>query len=147
MKAKVDYFEGGALIDIKTTSQFDNLRSQIFKYHYDISLVHYKEGLEANGEQVNQMGWLFIESEYPFRTAFKAMPQWMEDAARDKLFLCYYRIAEGIINRKWEANNDKFDEQPFWHAQEADGITTFFDYGQPDGDGYSDPPVGPFCGG
>lgn len=143
MKAKVDFYdpESETLVDLKTTSQFDNLKSQVFKYSYDISLVHYKEGLQANGLKVTNLAWLFVESEYPFRTAFKPMPQWMEDAARDKLFLCYYRIAEGLINRKWEATDDKFDEQPFWHAEQADGINTFLQYG--DGGFDSEPTIGP----
>jgi len=66
-KARIDWYRQGVPSDYKSTGQIDRLLWTMAELNYDIQAGHYSNGLIANGEPVKAFGFLFGETDEPFR--------------------------------------------------------------------------------
>lgn len=67
-KARPDCLNAGMLIDLKTTSKFDNFQWQMRSLRYPESLAWYESVLSENGIAINYWLWIVVDTK-PYRLA------------------------------------------------------------------------------
>jgi len=96
LKAKLDSYIHGDIVDLKTISQWPSqgrFLSHIDKYGYAISALHYMTVAQQAGLKVDRYRWLFQESVWPFRSRWVDAPDWLLEGALPVLEKCYMNMA------------------------------------------------------
>jgi len=103
-KGSIDAFGARCLIDLKTDGEWgDTTTPHSFcnkadKLHYYGGLGNYAEGLEANGELVDEMGWIVVGSKAPYNVLVIMLDRDGMAHARDEAGEAWRRVVQ------WEAS-------------------------------------------
>lgn len=103
LKAKLDGLGPDHLLELKTTSSAsENFFSrQAFNYHYDLSLVHYLEGVRILTDKNPSAYFVTVESDPPFVCqVYKASESFLT-AGRAKWLEAISKLENGIKESRW----------------------------------------------
>ena len=106
-RARPDAFGGDVLLDVKTTTRFDDFEREIFGRGYDLQAAFYREVIIATGqlEKVERVGFIAVEVEEPFRVgAFYLQPEDV-DLAWDVCKRLLHRIDESRTVQGYKASD------------------------------------------
>lgn len=130
-KAKIDgYVQGKYFIELKTTrtAEPSGFSSIINDRNYDLSLVHYMEGIKAfTGVDVPEVYFIAVETSAPFVTQVYRASDDMITLGREKWLNTIVRLKDAISRKKWdgywyEENTIPTISPPGWAIKKSEAL-------------------------
>lgn len=109
-KARVDWLVGNVLGDLKTTNTIDGRRfgNLAARMGYHCQLAHYRNGLRANGIEINETVIIAVESDAPYDVGVFVVDEDAMQAGAEEVATLMGRLAECIATDRWPG---RYDEQ------------------------------------
>lgn len=102
-KARLDWHKAPVLLDLKSTTTIDERRftSQLVKLGYDCQLAHYRNGLRANGIEIDEVVVVAVESKAPYDVAVFQLDDLLLDKGEAEVAALMQRVVECQASGAW----------------------------------------------